>query len=102
MRLFRTFAFAMLAITAGGAPAWAEPAVNAVPLTQHQLEQRYGDKPAQPYAMNYTDEVAQKLGVQDGKWEAFDTHSKDPLMPSLKGGVEHDKAMVSLQWRPGQ
>ena len=27
--------------------------------------------PSQPYAMNYTDEAAQSLGVQDGQWEAF-------------------------------
>jgi hypothetical protein len=97
----RTLAFAFLAMTAGSAPAWAfaVPDVNAAPPSQHQLDQ--AATPSQPYAMNYSDEAARKLGVQDGKWEAFITHSSDPLMPSLKGGIDHGGAMISLQWRPG-
>ncbi len=49
--------------------------------------------------MNYTDEAAQRLGVHDGQWEAFDTNSSDPLMPSFKGGVDSGSAMFKLQWR---
>lgn len=104
MRSVQTLAFAFLAVTAGAVPAWAfrAPETNIAWPTEHQLEQRYADRPSQPYAMNYADEAAQKLGVQDGKWEAFSTHSSDPLMPSLKGSLDSGGAMISLQWRPGQ
>ena len=84
-------------------PAWAFrlPDPNSVPLTQHQVELRYSDRQQQPYAMNYTDEAARSLGVQDGKWEAFSTHSSDPLAPRFRGGIEGGRAMVGLQWRFG-
>jgi hypothetical protein len=101
MRRFRILAFALLAMVTGAAPvgAFPIPNANAAPPTPHQLDQ--AATPSQPYAMNYTDEAAQTLGVRDGKWEAFNTHSSDPLMPSLKGGIDHGGAMISLQWRPG-
>jgi hypothetical protein len=101
MRPCRTLAFAFLAMTAGAAPGWAFPIpdVNAAPPIQHQLDQ--AAIPSQPYAMNYSEEAAQTLGVHDGKWEAFSTQSSDPLVPSLKGGIDHGGAMISLQWRPG-
>ena len=54
-----------------------------------------------PYATNYVDEAARNLGIENGKWEAFSTHSSDPLMPRFKGGIEDGKAMVGLQWRFG-
>jgi hypothetical protein len=98
MRQFRTLAFAFLAVTAGPAPAWSFPIpeANAAPPSPHQLDQAAA--PARPYAMNYSDEAASKLGMQDGK---FITHSSSPLMPSLKGGIDHGGPMISLQWRPG-
>lgn len=101
MRAFRSLAFAFLA-AAGPAPAWAfrVPDSNAPPPTEHQIAQRYRDSQPRPYAMNYTDEAAQRLGVRDGKWEAF--NSRDPLMPSVKGGMDGGRPMISLQWRPGQ
>jgi hypothetical protein len=104
MRAMTVLAVATLALIAGSAPAWAfrAPDSNAAWPTEHQLEQRYSDQPVQPYAMNYTDEAAQRLGVQDGKWEAFATHSSDPLMPSLRGGIDNGGAMIRLQWTPGQ
>jgi len=102
MRSLRTSGFAFLAVIAGAIPAWAFPIpnANAAPPSQHQLDQ--AGAPSQPYAMNYTDEAAQKLGIRDGKWEAFNGRSSDPLMPSLKGGIDHGGPMISLQWRPGQ
>src|SRR5262245_12740525 len=74
-------------------PAWAFrlPDPNAPTPTQHQLELRYLDRQQQPYAMNYSDEAARSLGVQDGKWEAFSTHSSDPLAPRFRGGIEGGK-----------
>ena len=70
-----------------------------MPQTEHQMQLRYADTKPQPYAMNYTDEAAQTLGVKDGKWEAFSTQSPDPLMPRFKGGIDSGRAMIGLQWR---
>jgi len=80
--------------------AFRPPDTNAAMPTEHQQDLRYADAQTQPYAMNYTDEAAQRLGVHDGQWEAFNTHSSDPLMPSFKGGVDNGSAMVKLQWTP--
>ena len=104
MRCFRSLAFACLTVAVGTTPAWAFriPDNRTTPLTQHQMDLRYADSRPQPYAMNYADEAARKLGIQDGKWEAFGTHSSDPLMPSLKGGIDGGRAMIGLQWRPGR
>jgi hypothetical protein len=104
MRNVRTILLACLALIGGtaSASAFTMPQINAAWPTPHQLEARYADSTPQPYAMNYSDEVAQKLGVQNGRWEAFDTQSSDPLIPSLKGSIDHSGAMLSLQWRPGQ
>jgi hypothetical protein len=104
MRNIQTIFLASLGLIAGtaSASAFGMPQTNAAWPTPHQLEERDPDSTPQPYAMNYSDEAAQKLGVQDGRWEAFSTQSSDPLMPSLKGGIDHGGAMLSLQWRPGQ
>ena len=102
MRGLRTSGFAFLAVIAGAMPAWAFPIpdANTAPPSQHQLDQ--AGAPSRPYATNYSDEAARKLGVQDGAWEVFSTQPGNPLMPSLRGGIEHGGAMISLQWRPGQ
>lgn len=102
MRPIPVLACACLALIGATAPALAfRPPDTAAPLvTPHQQEQRYADNQPQPYAMNYTDEAAQQLGVHDGQWEAFDTHSSDPLVPSFKGGVDNGSAMIKLQWVP--
>src|ERR1019366_4238375 len=82
MRPVCFIAFALFAVTLTTAPAWAftMPETNAVLPTQHQQDQRASDDQATPYAMSYTDEAAQRLGVKDGKWEAFDTRSSNPLV----------------------
>ena len=92
---------ALISLTA--APAWAFriPQPNAPYPVPHQTELRYADPPKQPYATSYSDEAARRLGVEDGKWEAFSTHSSDPLMPSFRGGIDSGKAMIGLQWRFG-
>jgi hypothetical protein len=103
MAQFKTFAFVILATVAAAPAAWAFGTPNAnAPYspTENQIDSRYADNQIQPYAMSYSEEAAQKLGVQDGKWEAFDTHSTDPLVPSLKGGVDSGAAMIKLQWTP--
>jgi hypothetical protein len=102
MRNFRIFTFAL--IFAASTPVLAEPRIDQQPTypVQHQQDARVAEQTAQPYAMNYSDEAAQSLGVNDGKWEAFDTGSSSSLMPSLKGGVDSSGAMVQLQWHPGE
>jgi hypothetical protein len=90
-----------LLVGAGPCIAFQPPEINTAWPTQHQIELRYADGQTQPYAMNYTDEAAQKLGIHDGQWEAFETHPSDPLLPSFKGGVDKGSAMFKLQWTPG-
>ena len=100
MRCFGTLALAVAALAAGSGSAWAFrlPDPNAPPLTQHQLELRAAENSPQPYAMNYTDEAARTLGVKDGRWDAFSTQPRDPLMPRFKGGIDGGRAMIGLQW----
>lgn len=102
MRLMPTFAYACLTLIAGSLPALAfrPPDTNVAVATPHQQDLRTADNQNQPYAMNYTDEAARSLGVHDGQWEAFDTHSTDPLVPSFKGGIDNGSAMIKLQWVP--
>ena len=101
MRLFGTLAFAFVAFAAGAASAspYRIPGNVAWP-TEHQRALRYAETQSQPYAMNYADEAAQRLGVKDGKWEAFTPRSGD--MPSVKGSLDSGRPMLILQWRTGQ
>ncbi len=95
----RVLFFAAAAVFAGVVPshAFAKPDFNAPHPVPHVREA--GLAPSQPYAMNYTDQMAQSLGVKDGQWEAF--QSRDPLMPSLNGGMgSGGQPMLKLQWRP--
>ena len=97
---FHAMRLAVLALLIAAAPAWAFPAPDPGWPTQHQIDSRANAAPPQPYAMTYSDEAAQALGVRDGQWEAFNTRSDDPLVPSFKGGVDHGAAMLRLQWTP--
>jgi hypothetical protein len=99
MRQVQTILFAAAALTWAALPAYAagRPDFNAPYPVQHMREMSMA--PQQPYAMNYTDQMAQKLGVKDGQWEAF--HSRDPLIPSLNGGMgASGHPMLKLQWTP--
>ena len=98
MRCLRTLVLTIAAVAAASGPAWAFRLPDGIPVTEHQKALRYADSQAQPYAMSYTDEAARNLGVQDGKWEAFSTNSRDPMMPSFRGGIDQGKAMIGLQW----
>jgi hypothetical protein len=99
--------FALAAATAVPVtPAWAgrhHVSIEA-PLfpIEHVVASAMADRQERtPYAMNYTDQAAQSLGVTGGRWEAFDTGrpSSDPLMPALRGEVDGGGAMIRLQWR---
>lgn len=99
MRQFRTLLFTAAALFAGAMPAYAaaKPDFNAPHPVQHVREGNLAS--SQPYAMNYTDQMAQSLGVKDGQWQAF--QSEDPMLPSLAGGMgSGGQPMLKLQWRP--
>ncbi len=56
----------------------------------------------QPYAMNYTDEAAETLGMRDGHMDVFSSKpAAHGFMPTISGGLGGDGAMLRLQWRPG-
>ena len=102
MRFGVILAVAIPVLVTGAAPAWAFPGpeINKAWPTEHQQALRaVADRPT-PYAMRYTDEAAQSLGMKDGKWEAFTPTSS--LMPRINGGLEGGRPMVRLQWQPGQ
>jgi hypothetical protein len=77
------------------------PAAAPAFPSEHQIASLMADRPQPPYPMNYADEAAQSLGVKGGRWDVFDTgtSSSNPLMPSLRGGVDKGGAMIRLQWR---
>jgi hypothetical protein len=100
-----SFAFSLLPalISLTAAPAWAfrMPEPNTPYPVPRQTESRYAEPPRQPYATSLADEAARRMGIEDGKWEAFSTHPSDPLTPSFRGGIDGGKAMIGLQWRFG-
>jgi hypothetical protein len=102
MRPLWIFLVVTLALGAGAgtANAFGVPDSSHYP-SDNEIALKLAQNKPQPYPMNYADEAAQTLGVKDGRWDAFATHSRDPLMPSLKGGIDNGAAMVKLQWQPG-
>jgi hypothetical protein len=92
-------ASAALLLAALPAQAYRMPEPNAPAPIPHVQDARFADRDKTPYAMNYSDEAAQTLGVKDGKWEAFSTSSSSPLMPSLNAGADSGGAMIKLQWQ---
>lgn len=92
-------AAAALIAAAVPAQAFQVPQTNAPAPIPHVQDVRFNDAGKAPYAMNYTDEAAQTLGIKDGKWEAFSTKSSTPLMPSLNAGADSGGAMIKLQWQ---
>jgi hypothetical protein len=106
----RTAAILVLSMMAA-TPAWAGfgPRVPGANSLAAPLSYPGAPKPAapeqakQPYAMNYTDEAAQTLGVRDGRMDVFSTRpaSRSGLMPTISGGLGGEGAMLRLQWRPG-
>ena len=103
MRVFWTSLLAAAALAAATLPAGADvPAALSPSLTtEHQQALRMAETGTGPYAMNYADQAAQSLGVENGRWEAFDTGNGNALLPALKGGIDNGTAMIKLQWQPG-
>jgi len=102
MRRTGTFLIAAaLAGITGPALGFGRPDLATSAPIEHVREARYAEAQSAPYAMNYADDAARTLGVKDGHWQAFDTGGspRDPLLPSLNGGVDSGGAMLRLQWR---
>lgn len=97
MRKVAHLGLAFLALVAGTGQALAFriPEPNAPYPTQHQLEARYAERD-QPWAMSYSDQAARRLGVQDGRWEAFGNSDSAPYR--LKGGIGTNGAVLRLTW----
>jgi hypothetical protein len=57
-----------------------------------------------PYAMNYTDEAAKSLGVQNGHVDLFSAKPAEnrTYLPTFSGGLGGDGAMLKLKWRTGE
>jgi hypothetical protein len=83
-------------LVAGPAFAFRVPDPNAALPTPHQLENRYADTVSEPYARSYSDEAARRLGLADGRWEAF--NSQSAAGATLKGGFDTRGAVLRLQW----
>src|SRR5689334_20802556 len=97
MRRHRVSGLVVAALLAAGpASAFRVPDPNAAWPTPHQLERRYADTVREPYAMTYSDEAARRLGLADGRWEAF--NSQSAAGPTFKGGFDTRGAVLRLQW----
>jgi hypothetical protein len=92
------------AVLSGGVAGAAGFEPTSGVLTEHEKVLRYRDQqPAAPYAMNYTDEAAQTVGVRDGRWDVIDAGtSRSGLVPNVSGGIDRGNPMIKLQWHLGQ
>ena len=97
MRGICSLGLAFLALAAAGTSALAFqiPAANVPYPTPHQREAAINEP--HPWAMTYGDEAARRLGVQNGRWEAFGANSADSRF-SLKGGINGQGAVLRLTW----
>jgi hypothetical protein len=108
----RRIILAGLAAVLLGTPAQAarrvpnESHLSSLPQYQYPGAPKlvYDDPAPQPYAMTYTDSVAQALGVKNGRMDVFSTapKSSSSYMPSFSGGLGGDGAMLRLKWHPGE
>jgi hypothetical protein len=92
--------FALLALTVSAAAGQRTPGgggYSLKPLVQPVAAAQPPQPPA-PYAMNYSQLVAQKLGVRDGglALNPMPDHKANPYAPS----VSFNGNMLRLKWRP--
>ncbi|HUO01407.1 MAG TPA: hypothetical protein VMU31_01410 [Rhizomicrobium sp.] len=104
MRQGKALIFAFVALLGMGTSA---KAVQVPFRDQLSLQYPGAPKPVReetqsPYAMTYTDEVAQSLGVKDGHMDVFSTSPVSTYMPSFSAGVDGSGAMLRLKWHPGE
>jgi hypothetical protein len=106
MRQAKATIFALCALLGAGYGTSVQ--AMSLPLEDH-LSLQYPGAPRpvrqdnqSPYAMTYTDEVAQSLGVKDGHMDLFSTVPASSYLPSFSAGVDRGGAMLRLKWHPGE
>jgi hypothetical protein len=91
-------------LAASFSPAMARAPLGAGPLiaaTNYPGAPRpiYNDGNISPYAMNYTDEAAQTLGLRDGRMDVFTAKpAQNQSSPTFSGGLGGQGAVLKLQW----
>jgi hypothetical protein len=66
-------------------------------------QQPMPEEKTSPYPTNYSEEVAQRLGIVNGKVNVFEIRPQDDrsaLMPTVSGNLGAQGAMLNLKWRP--
>ena len=95
--IFVAFGSSALAVTLPG-----ENHLYSLPQYPGAPKRVYDDEKL-PYAMTYTEEVAQTLGVKNGRMDVFSTQpTSSGLMPAISGGLGGDGAMLRFRWHPGE
>ena len=104
MRQGKALFLALVALAATGTSAQAVhfPFQDHMSLTYPGAPKPLREEAKSPYAMTYTDEVAQSLGVKDGHMDVFSTGPVSGYMPSFSAGVDGGGAMLRLKWHPGE
>lgn len=92
--------FALLATTVTAAAEQRTPGGGGIsfkPLVQVQGQPDLASPaPRSPYAMTYSEEVAQSLGVRNGGLDLVRSEHTSLYAPN----VSFNGSMVKLQWRP--
>lgn len=72
--------------------AWPDPQAHPV------------KPPAPRFTLTYTDGVASRLGVTDGRLDLFERRLNGPgeSGPAFVGAVDHGAAEIRLRWNPGE
>lgn len=86
-----------LTLAAGGAAQAGNPLASIGQPPKKAAPQ----EPAPRYPMNYTDELAQRLGIEHGHMDVFSMTpgQENGVMPTIKGGIDRNGAGVKLQWK---
>jgi hypothetical protein len=110
----RAILAALVIVTAAGSTAFADSVPGqssggrAFWLTDQAWPNPKDDraKPARDthYALNYTDELASRFGIKNGRAEFFNDKLGDPNEPgpAIMGTVDHGAAKVVLRWHPDE
>jgi hypothetical protein len=93
--------FLLLAAAPAAARGLGADSVPQPPLAKPVLPPP--EERTSPYPANYAEDIAQQLGVKNGRMDLFEMRPKDDrdgLMPSLSGSLGGEGAMIKLKWKP--
>ena len=91
--------FAFLAMTVTAAAEQRTPGSGGIsfkPLVRPEPDLTRPVAAPSPYPMNYSEQVAQSLGLRDGGLDLVRSDHSTPYAPS----VSFNGSMLKLQWRP--